>query len=196
VETGTWKPGQIYFLVPDLKPKFSGDPVVNFGIEKQLHLVSLFHLRRDREVNTMIIKQKRNRVLMLFVLLTLLCGERAGAEDGPRFTIETSPGDQGSTVSKIWSVATSIKIREAISLHNSCDRIDGEVNIRSRGREVFVTLKPKKRDLSTGESCVQRETPVMVTVTIPDMPFIPGCHHFIKLETPQRTITDSVIINW
>jgi hypothetical protein len=170
--------------------------VIHFRIEKQLHQASLFKLRRDREVNMMIFKQKRGRVLVLFTLLVVMGSGKVRAEDRPKFTIEASPIDQGSTEFKVWSVATSIKIREAIMLPNSCDRIDGEVNLRNRGSEVFVTLKPKESHLSSGGSCIQRETPVMVTVTIPDMPFIPGCHHVIRLETPQKTITDSVIVNW
>ena len=135
-------------------------------------------------------------MLILFVLLTLACSARASAEDRPKFTIETSPDDQGSEAFKVWSVATSIKIRQAIMLSNSCDQIDGKVDLQNRGTEVFVALKPKESDRSSAGKCVQRETPVVVTVTIPNMPFIPGCHHIIRLETPEKTITDSVIVNW
>jgi hypothetical protein len=132
----------------------------------------------------------------LFIFLTLACGRETRAEERPKFTIQTLPGDKGSTVSKMWGVATTIKIVETVYLPNTCDRIDGEVDIRKRGAEILVKLKPQDKNHLREEGCSQIETPVLVMVTIPDMPFIPGCMHNIRLETPQRTIMDTVTINW
>ncbi len=131
-----------------------------------------------------------------FMLLILACSQGARAEHQPKFTVETLPGDKGPIVSEIWSVGTSIRIYEVMSLPNTCDGIDGEVHFQSYGMEVFVELKPKGKDLPMGEGCTQKDTPVVVSVTIPNMPFVLGCHHFITLETPQGIKKHTVIINW
>ncbi len=131
-----------------------------------------------------------------FMLLILVHSQGARAEQQPKFTVETLPADKEPIDSKIWGVGTSIRIVEAMSLPNTCDGIDGEVNFQSYGREISVKLKPKGKDLPTGEGCTQTDTPVVVSVTIPNMPFIPGCMHFIRLETPQRITTDIVRIPW
>ncbi len=130
------------------------------------------------------------------MLLILACSQGARAEDHPKFTIETLPANKEPIVSEIWGVGTSIRIVEALSLPNTCDGIDGEVNFQGYGREISVKLKPKGNDLPKGKGCTQTDTPVVVSVTIPNMPFIPGCTHFIRLETPQRIKTDIVKIPW
>lgn len=131
---------------------------------------------------------------VLLLLSALVCSEARG-EERPKFKIETLPADKASAPSKMWGVARTIKIVEPMSLSNSCERVEGEVAFRRRGTEIFVKLRPRQNDLPA-EGCTQGETPVTVTVTIPNMPFIPGCMHHIWLETPQGIVNDTVILNW
>lgn len=131
-----------------------------------------------------------------FILLILAYSQGAGAEQQPKFTIETLPGDKEPIASEMYALGDSIRIVEALSLPNSCDEIDGEVNFQSNYREVSVKLKPKSKDLSTGEGCTQKDTPVFASVIISHMPFIPTCHHYITLETPQGIKKHTVIIHW
>jgi hypothetical protein len=144
------------------------------------------------------IRQKLIPILSasLFVLAMLANAEGARAGQQPNFTIETLPADKGPIASEIWSVGTSIRIVEAMSLPNTCDGIEGEVNLKSNGTEVFVKLKPKGGEHLTEKGCTRKITPVVVSVTIPDMPFVPFCHHDITLETPQGIKKHGVTINW
>ncbi|HTN44401.1 MAG TPA: hypothetical protein VMN77_11460 [Nitrospiria bacterium] len=145
-----------------------------------------------------IIRQKTNRILFasFFFLLILANGPGAEAEDHPKFTIETHPAAQGPVDSNIWAIGDSIRIVEPLTLPNSCDGVDGTVDFHNYDTEISVKLKPKGMDLSTGNGCTQVNTPVVVSVTIPNMPFVPGCHHYITLETPQRVTTHTVRILW
>ena len=144
------------------------------------------------------IKQKPNRILFasFFILLTLACSQAVKAEDHPKFTIETHPADQGPVDSQIWAIGTSIRIVETLSLPNSCDEVDGTVDSQNYDTEILVKLKPKGKGLPMGKDCARLNTPVVVSITIPNMPFVPGCHHNITLETPQRVTTHTVRIVW
>jgi hypothetical protein len=136
------------------------------------------------------------RCFFFFMLLILVYTRAAMAEQHPRFTIETLPADKAPATSEIWSVGTSIRIVEAMTLHNTCDGVEGDVNFQDSYSEVFVKLKPEGQNVPTGKECVTKEVPVVVSVTIPDMPFVVGCHHNITLETPQGIKTHGVRIVW
>jgi hypothetical protein len=131
-----------------------------------------------------------------FMLLILAYGQGARAEQQPKFTIETLPGDKRPLVSEMYALGDSIRIVEALSLPNSCDEIEGEVNFQNNFTKVFVKLKPKSKDLSTGEGCTRKDTPVFASVIISHMPFVPTCHHYITLETPQGIKKHTVTIQW
>ncbi|HET6465823.1 MAG TPA: hypothetical protein VFH55_09470 [Nitrospiria bacterium] len=134
----------------------------------------------------------------LFILLILAFSQGVGAEKPPKpeFTIETLPADQGPIDARIWNIGDSIRIVEALSLPNTCDTVEGEVNFQDDNTEVFVKLKPKSQDSPGGGDCHPNDAPVMVSVTIPHMPFVVGCHHNITLETPQGIKTHGVTIIW
>jgi len=145
-----------------------------------------------------IIKQKSKRILFasFFILLALACSQGANAEDHPKFTIETHPAGNEPVDSNIWAIGDSIRIVEALSLPNSCDEVDGTVDFQDYDTEISVKLKPSGKNHPTEKGCTQVNTPVVVSVTIPNMPFVPGCHHNITLETPQRVTTHTVRIVW
>ncbi|HUK56916.1 MAG TPA: hypothetical protein VLY20_09695 [Nitrospiria bacterium] len=141
-------------------------------------------------------KPIRNFSAFFLTLMILACGRGANAEQQPKFTIETLPADLEPVDSKIWSVGTSIRIVEVMALHNTCDGVEGEVNLRDSNTDVFVKLKPKSQDFPAGKDCTPKEVPVAVSVTIPHMPFVVGCHHNITLETPQGIKHHGVTIVW
>jgi hypothetical protein len=134
--------------------------------------------------------------LVLFLILTLSRGVGAEQPPKPDFTIETLPADKGPVDARIWSIGDSIRIVETMSLPNTCDRVKGEVNFHDDNTEVFVKLKPESRDLSGEKDCHPNDVPVVVSVTIPRMPFVFGCHHNITLETPQGIKHHDVTIVW
>ena len=145
------------------------------------------------------LKQYGAFAAVFLACLLLIPGHHALAEDHPRFTLETVSLDKERIVPKIWAVSTSIKILEPTSLSNPCDPVDGDVVIKDYGTKVMVKLKPRRIDPSaspTGAPCNRTKVPTGVLLTIPSMPFIPGCTHFISLETPERTVTDIVVIDW
>lgn len=156
--------------------------------------------KANRKQNQMISKNMhkpiRNFSAFFFILLILACSQGAKAEQQPKFTIETLPADKGPIASEIWSVGTSIRVVEVMSLHNTCDEVEGEVNFQNYNTEVFVKLKPKGQDFPMGKDCTPKEVPVAVSVTIPNMPFVVGCHHNITLETPQGIKHHGVTIVW
>jgi hypothetical protein len=135
-------------------------------------------------------------VSVFFFVCWLLAGSQsAGAEEQPRFTLEVL-SDQQPIESEIWNVGPSIRIVENMSLPNTCDDVGGTVTLRDAGSEVFVSLYPKEKALPGRAGCLQQATPVVVSVTIPDMPFIQGCHHHVTLETPERIMTKHLFIVW
>ncbi len=134
--------------------------------------------------------------LVMLLILAFSQGVRAEKPPKPEFTIETLPADKGPIDSRIWSVGDSIRIVEAMSLPNTCDTVEGEVNFQDYNTEVFVKLKPKSQDSPEGKDCHPNDVPVVVSVTIPNMPFVAGCHHNITLETPQGIKTHGVRIVW
>lgn len=131
-----------------------------------------------------------------FMLLVLVYSQGARAEQQPQFTIETLPSDKGPIVSEMYALGDSIRIVETLSLANNCDEIDGEVSFQNNYTKVFVKLKPKSKDLPTGQGCTRKDTPVLASVIISHMPFVPTCHHYITLETPQGIKKHTVIIHW
>lgn len=142
--------------------------------------------------------QKSIRVIFvsLFTLLILVCSLGARGEERIKYTIETLPADKGPNVSRIWDVGPSIRIVEVMTLPNSCAEVDGEVYLYNHYREVSVKLHLKEKVLPLKAECIQQATPVAVSVTIPNMPNIPGCHHHITLQTPYRLTTDDVFLIW
>jgi hypothetical protein len=132
------------------------------------------------------------------MLLILAFSQGVGAKQPPKpeFTIETLPADNGPIDSRIWSVGDTIRIVEAMSLPNTCDTVEGEVKFQNYNTEVYVNLKPKSQDSPEGTDCRPTEGPVGVSVIIPNMPFVVGCHHNITLETPQGIKTHGVRIVW
>jgi len=134
--------------------------------------------------------------LVMLLILAFCQGVGAEKPSKPQFTIETLPADPGPIDSRIWSVGDSIRIVEAMSLPNTCDTVEGEVNFKDYNTAVYVKLKPKSQDPSGGNDCHPKEVPVVVSITIPNMPFVVGCHHNITLETPQGIKTHGVRIIW
>lgn len=134
--------------------------------------------------------------LVMFLILAISQGVRAEKPPKPDFTIETLPADKGPIEERIWSLGDSIRIVEAMSLPNTCDTVEGEVNFKDDDTEVFVKLKPKSQDSPGEKDCLPKDVPVAVSVTIPHMPFVVGCHHNITLETPQGIKTHGVSIIW
>ena len=132
----------------------------------------------------------------LVILLILAFSQDVRAEKPPKpaFTIETLPADKEPVEARIWSIGDSIRIVEAMSLPNTCDTVAGEVYFQDDNTEVFVKLKPESQDSHAVKDCHPTDVPVVVSVTIPHMPFIGGCHHNITLETPQGINTHGVTI--
>jgi hypothetical protein len=134
--------------------------------------------------------------LVILLILAFSHGVIAKQPSKPEFTIETLPADKGPIDGRIWSIGDSIRIVEGMILHNTCDGVEGEVNFQDYNTEIFVKLKPKSPDSPGGNDCHPNDVPVMVSVTIPNMPFVVGCHHNITLETPQGIKTQGVRIVW
>jgi hypothetical protein len=134
--------------------------------------------------------------LVMLLILAFSQGVRAEQLPKSEFAIETLPADKDPIESRIWSIGDSVRIVEAMSLPNTCDTVEGEVNFQDDYTEVFVKLKPKSQDPPGGEDCHPNDEPVAVSVTIPHMPFVVGCHHNITLETPQGIKTHGVRIVW
>ncbi|HTN43123.1 MAG TPA: hypothetical protein VMN77_04920 [Nitrospiria bacterium] len=143
-------------------------------------------------------KPMRTLSALVVILLILAFSQdlRAKQPPKPEFTIETLPADNGPVESRIWSLGDSIRILEAMSLPNTCDTVVGEVKFQDDNTEVFVKLKPESQNPPGGTDCHPNDVPVMVSVTIPNMPFVVGCHHNITLETPQGIKTRGVRIVW
>lgn len=134
--------------------------------------------------------------LVMLLILAFIQGVSAKQPPKPEFTIEILPADNRPIDSRIWTVGDSIRIVEAMSLPNTCDTVEGEVKFTDYNTEVYVKLNPKSQDSPGGNDCFPKEVPVMVSVTIPNMPFVVGCHHNITLETPQGIKSHGVRIVW
>lgn len=137
---------------------------------------------------------KKESVPVLFSallgLFLLLFPHHAEGKDSAKFTIETIPSEKGAVDSKMWTVGTAIIIIEPISFKTSCDQVDGEVNIQRR--KIFVKLKPMERAAFNSE-CNQTAPPAGVKVMIRDLP---TGNFSVTLETPQRTVTENLLIDW
>lgn len=127
-------------------------------------------------------------LLIGFFFLLFIC--HAEGKESAKFTIETIPSEKGPIDSKMWTVGTAIIITEPIVLASPCDRPDGEVNIQRR--KIFVKLKPMERAALNSE-CNQTALPAGVKVMIRDLP---TGNFSVTLETPQRTVTENLLIDW